>query len=120
MTVSFKDRVKQAITAGGTGAITLGLASTGYQSLGAADDGLLFPYVITDVGGAWETGTGTYTNSATSFARTNFKASSTGSALSVTTAAVFFVDIIAATAAAMESRMSRGEALDAFNLPTFL
>lgn len=94
MPLTFKDRVKQAVSAGGTGALTLGAASSGYQALGAGDNALLFPYVIED-GTAWETGYGTYTHSGTSFARTVRQASSTGSALTVTTAAYLFVDVTA-------------------------
>lgn len=96
MTLSLKDRVKQAVTTGGTGAIVLGGAELGFQALGAADDGLTFPYVITD-GNAWEVGTGTYANSGTTFTRTTRDASSTGAALNVTTAAKFFVSLVASS-----------------------
>lgn len=93
MSLSFKDRVRQAVTTGGTGAVVLGAADSGYQALGAGDDGLNFPYVLVD-GLAWETGNGVYTHSGTSFARTR-EASSTGSSLNITTAAKFAVDMTA-------------------------
>lgn len=101
MPLTWKDRVKQTVSAGGTGALTLSTASSGYQALGAGDDGKLFGYVIED-GTAWETGIGTYTHSGTSFARTARYASSTGSALTVTTAAVVFVDIVSTIAQGMD------------------
>lgn len=89
--ITWKDRVKQAVSSGGTGALTLGAAASGFQAFAAGDDGKKFMYVIED-GTAWETGLGTYTHSGTSFARTARFASSTGSALDVTTAAHVFVD----------------------------
>jgi hypothetical protein len=101
MPLTWKDRVKQTVSAGGTGALTLGSASSGYQALAAGDNGLLFAYVIED-GTAWETGYGTYTHSGTSFARTSRTASSTGSALNVSTNAVVFVDIGSSIAQGMD------------------
>lgn len=85
-----KDRVRQAVSAGGAGALTLGSASSGYRALVVGDDGRLFPYIIED-GAAWETGYGTYTHSGTSFARTTRHDSSSGGALTVTTAAYVMV-----------------------------
>lgn len=89
-----KDRVKQAVSAGGTGSLTLGAASTGYQALAAGDDGLVFPYLIED-GNAWESGDGTYTHSGTAFARGDRHDSSSGAALNVTTAATLSVGWLA-------------------------
>ncbi|MBA3504407.1 MAG: hypothetical protein H0T80_01335, partial [Betaproteobacteria bacterium] len=94
------------MTTGGTGALVIGSASSGYQALAAGDNALLFPYVIED-GTAWETGYGTYTSSGTSFARTTRNASSTGSALNVTTAAFLYIDWTATIAQSAE-RASRG------------
>ena len=102
MAIVWKDRVKQAVSAGGTGAIMLGPAVSGYQALGAAEDGALVPYAIED-STAWETGLGTYTHSGTSFARTARYASSTGAALNVSTAAVFNHTITAVGAASFEA-----------------
>ena len=75
--LTWKDWQKQTVSAGGTGALTLGAAVSGFQAFGAGDDGKTFPYSIQD-GTAWETGRGTYTHSGTSFARTSRTASSTG------------------------------------------
>src|SRR4051812_24043900 len=91
---AFRDRVKQAVATGGSGSLVLGAASSGFQAFQAGDDGLIFPYTIED-GTAWETGYGTYTHSGTSFARTTRKASSTGSALTVSASAFVFADAIA-------------------------
>jgi hypothetical protein len=94
---TWKDRVKQAVTTGGSGRARHRLGFVGLQALGAGDDGKVFRYVIED-GSAWETGYGIYTNSGTSFARTTRDASSTGSALTVSTSAFLFVDLTAAGA----------------------
>ena len=88
--LSHKDRVKQAVSVGGVGALTLGAAASGYQALGASDNGLIFPYIIED-GATWETGYGTYTHTGTSFARTTRHASSSGAALTVTTSAYVMI-----------------------------
>lgn len=101
MPLTWKDRIKHAVSAGGTGALTLGAASSGYQAFAAGDNAKLFAYVIED-GTAWETGYGTYTHSGTSFARTSRTASSTGSALTVSTSAFVFVDIVSSIAEGMD------------------
>lgn len=101
MALSWKDRIKQAVSSGGTGALTLGAAESGYQAFAAGDNALLFGYVIED-GTAWETGYGTYTHSGTSFARTSRTASSTGSALNVSTSAFLFVDVVSSLAQGMD------------------
>ena len=90
--IALKDRVEQTVTAGGTGALTLGAAVSGFQALAAGDDAKVFPYVIQD-GSAWETGFGTYANSGTAFTRTTRHSSSTGGALNVTTSALLCVDL---------------------------
>ena len=98
MALTWKDWVKQAVSAGGTGALTLGAASSGYQAFAAGDDGKLFPYSIQD-GTAWETGYGTYTHAGTTFARTSRTDSSTGAALNVSASAFLWVDLVSNVAA---------------------
>jgi hypothetical protein len=99
--LKWKDWVKMTVSAGGTGALTLGSAVTNFQAFAAGDDGLLFPYSIQD-GSATETGYGTYTHSGTSFARTQRYYSSTGSALNVSTSAYLFVDLVSEVARGMD------------------
>ena len=91
-----RNRVRCAIsnTPGGAGALTLSTADTGYRTLGASDDGLSFDVVITD-GTAWEVRTDcTYTHSGTSLARGTLEDSSTGSAITLTSAAVVTVTAV--------------------------
>lgn len=63
----------------GTGAVTLGSAQSGFQSVAAAGgaNGDTIPYLLED-GSNWEFGVGTYTSSGTSFARTSVTQSSAG------------------------------------------
>jgi len=63
------DRVKETTTTTGTGTVTLGGASTGYQSFATAfpsagSAGIVVGYCITD-GTAWEVGKGVYSSGGT-------------------------------------------------------
>jgi hypothetical protein len=89
------NRAKMTVTVGGAGTITLGVASTGYQTFTSAGvtNGDTISYVIED-GTAWEYGSGVYTATGTTLART-LGQSSTGSLLNVTTAATVFITALA-------------------------
>jgi hypothetical protein len=91
------NRARMTVTSTGTGAITLGVALTGYQTFSAAGvaDGDTVGYAIED-GSSWEIGTGTYTSSGTTLSRTVTASSNSNTAISVTTSAQVFVTALAA------------------------
>jgi hypothetical protein len=73
-------RIKQTFTTTGTGTVTLGAASTGYQAVAARySDGDTLPYVM-ELGADWEIGYGTVGGTGTTIAR-SVVSSSNGDAL---------------------------------------
>tara|TARA_R110000824_G_scaffold146565_1_gene315392 strand:- start:1420 stop:2367 length:948 start_codon:yes stop_codon:yes gene_type:complete len=94
--VTLVNRAKVSTATTGTGAITLGSASSGYQTF--ADAGVVnnnvVRYVIED-GTDFEIGSGTYTATGTTLSRT-LDESSTGALLNLTGAAVVYVSATAA------------------------
>lgn len=78
----------------GTGTVTLGAAQTGYQTFAAAGltTGDVVAYVIEDVAGAWEIGSGTYNSTGPTLTRT-LTQSSTGALLNLSGNAKVFVTV---------------------------
>lgn len=93
MAINHKNRVQMTVTGTpGTGTITLNAASSGYQSFSAAYGANATVDVLITDGTAWEVARScTYTHSGTTLARGTLEASSTGSAISLTSAAVVSV-----------------------------
>lgn len=82
MALVVKDRVKETTTSTGTGTITLGGASAGFQTFSVIGNGNTTYYTIVDPAtGAWEVGIGTYTASGTTLSRTTVLESSNAGSL---------------------------------------
>jgi len=80
----------------GTGTITLGSASSGFQTFADAgvSDGDPVRYVIAD-GTSWEIGSGVYTASGTTLTRSVLESSNSDSALNLSGSATVFVTAVA-------------------------
>lgn len=96
----FSDRVKETVTGTpGTGSITLGGAVSKFQTFASGFNGkrpCFLVYGIED-GTAWEVGEGTLNSTGTVLTRDVLRSSSTGSFLSLTSAAIVFCTASAET-----------------------
>lgn len=97
MAFVFVNRAKMTTATTGTGTITLGSASSGYNTFATAGvaNGDVVRYLIED-GTAWEIGTGTYTTAGTTLSRTVVE-SSTGALLNLSGSGVTVSVIESAT-----------------------
>lgn len=97
-------------TPGGAGDLTVSTAVTGpYRTLGAAQDGQSFDVSIVD-GTAWEVRTGcTYTHGTTTLGRGTLEESSTGSAITLTSAAVVMVTATAGAINAADTVLTHAD-----------
>lgn len=93
----------------GTGNITVSTAQSGYATLGASNDGQTYDGVVFLDGTSWEVRNGcTYTHSGTTLSRGTLEESSTGSAISLTSATTVMLSLSAARAASIDKQLSRG------------
>ena len=94
--VKLVNRAKMTIASGGAGNITLGTAVDGYQTFADAgvSDTDVVRYTIED-GDNWEIGTGVYTASGTTLARTVTESSNSDAALNCSGDAIIFVTMAA-------------------------
>ena len=95
--VTLVNRAQMTTSTTGTGTITLGSASTGYQDFATAGvtDGTSVRYLIED-GSNWEIGEGTYTSSGTTLSRTVSESSNAGSAINLSGSAIVALTATAA------------------------
>lgn len=73
-----KDRVRESCSAPGLGTVTLLGAVAGYVSFSVIGNSNSTYYCISDPGGAWEVGIGTYTASGTTLSRDTVLSNSSG------------------------------------------
>jgi len=91
MAIVLKDRVKETASAPGTGTITLGGPSSGFQGFSAIGNGNITYFAITDAtSGAWEVNYGTYNTGTLTRNATPLSSSSAGALINFTGAVDVF------------------------------
>jgi hypothetical protein len=110
--VKLVNRAKMGTTTSGTGPITLGAATSGYQSFAVAGvaDGDVVGYVIEE-GNNWEIGVGTYTASGTTLSRTPTESNIGGAAITLAGNAVVFVGVTASDLGPLPTLGTAGQVL---------
>lgn len=110
MTTTHANRVQMTVSGTpGTGTITLNAASSGYRTFGAAYGGNATVDILITEGTAWEVAKDcTYTHSGTTVTRGTLESSSTGSAVTFTSAAIVSVILPASKGNALELQLNRG------------
>ena len=90
MALVVKDRIKEVTATTGTGTLTLGGATAGFQSFSVIGDANTTYYTITS-GTDWEVGIGTYTASGTTLSRdTILESSNSGAAINLSSVSTVF------------------------------
>ena len=92
MAISLGNRAKMSTSTTGTGTITLGSASAGYQTFAGAGitNGQTVRYVVED-GSNFEVGSGTYTASGTTLTRTVTESSNSDNAITLSGSALVYI-----------------------------
>jgi hypothetical protein len=111
--MAYVDNVLETISAvagSGLGDVTLsGAVDATYRALGAADDGKSFEVTFVEPGTGTETRTGcVYTHSGRTLSRGTLLSSTTGSAITLTTAATVAVVLSAGTLNELDAQLNRG------------
>jgi hypothetical protein len=121
MALVLKDRVKQSAAAPGTGTITLGATTSGFQSFAAVGNGNVTYFAIVDpVSGDWEVNYGTYTSSGTTLSRnaTPLSSSASGALVNFTGAVDVFLTYPSSRSVYLDAAGSAVTTLDIGTLGT--
>lgn len=125
MALKHANRVKMTTATTGTGTITLGSAVSGYQTFagGGVANADTVKYLIED-GANWEIGTGTYTSSGTTLARSVIESTNADAAINLSGSATVSIiveathyDTLAPSVAASQAEQETGSSTTVFVSP---